>query len=377
MARSGEEARKIITKINKILQRKVVIGGVSAAISSPVTNRSFSFSAGYADIVRRDPIKNGALFGIGSITKIFVSVVILQLMEEGKLQLTDTVGQHLMAGSYRNIDCAKTATLEQLLSHRAGIDSWEDDVNWIAHGRGRDIQPAYLWNRAETLNYIRRPKLYAPNPGEYYYANTNYTLLGLIIEKVTCSSAEEQIRLRILQPLKMDQTYVEGFEKRPCETAPHRYHVANTQFRDIAGIGASFPEVGHEIINVTGSNLSVEWLAGGIISSTLDLLKFGTAMHHGTLLKPASRAIMQHFQPASHGDEVGRGLFRLRRRDSGDWLGHFGGVLGFTAGLWWQTDCVVCLLANVGTVHAGAYSAVPSTIHDTEFLSLAAQLAQV
>ncbi|TKA81255.1 hypothetical protein B0A55_02369 [Friedmanniomyces simplex] len=318
MAQQDPKHTDTITKIKEILTQNVVLG--------------------YADIVRQEPIDNEHLFGIGSITKVFVAVVTLQLIEEGRLQLTDTVKQHLTPDIYHDIDCAETASVDQLLSHRAGIDSWEQDPTWITHGRGRDMRPAYTWKRAETLDYIRRPKLHAPAPGEYYYANTNYTLLGLIIEKVTQSTAESQIRLRILQPLGMNHTFLEGFEE------------ASESKRRI-------PQVGDELIDVTGSNLSVSWLAGGMISSTTDLLKLGIAMQNGVLLTPASMANMQCFRPTTRpGEEMGCGLFRMQLpQDKGAWLGHS---------------------ANVGIVNTGGGSAVTSIIRESEFMPLAAQLVQ-
>ena len=64
------------------------------------------------------------------------------------------------------------------------------------------MKSIYTWHRAEILDYIRRPKRFAPEPGTYYYANTNCTLLGLVVEKVTQATAANQTRTRILEPLE-------------------------------------------------------------------------------------------------------------------------------------------------------------------------------
>jgi len=376
MAQQELKRGEIATQITNILKENVDVGGLSVAVSSATTGSPFLFSAGHADILRQEPMNNEHVFGIGSITKVFVAVVILQLIEEGKLSLTDTVGQHLSPAVYRGIDCAESASVEQLLSHRAGIDSWEDELSWIVHGRGREMAPAHVWNREETLDYIRRPKMHAPAPGNYDYSNTNYTLLGLIIDKVTRTTAESQIRLRILQPLKMHHTFLEGFEECENERAPHRYHFATSEFRDTAGVCPAFSQVGDELIDVTQSNLSVEWAAGGLMSTTTDLLKFGRALKNGLMFSPASTAIMQSFRPTEPGVEMGCGLFRLSLQDKGTWLGHSGGVLGFSAGLWWKDDCVLCLLWNVGTMHTGTKTAVMRIIRETEFLPLVTELIQ-
>ncbi|KAK3673894.1 hypothetical protein LTR78_006096 [Recurvomyces mirabilis] len=97
---------------------------------------AYHFHAGSADILHSQRIDEAHLFGIGSITKIFVAVVVLQLVEGGKLKLTDTVGLLLSAAFYRDSDDAESAAVQQLLSHTAGIDSWEDDPAWIVDGRG-------------------------------------------------------------------------------------------------------------------------------------------------------------------------------------------------------------------------------------------------
>ncbi|KAK4960990.1 hypothetical protein LTR10_001479 [Elasticomyces elasticus] len=281
--RSKTTSSEVVAKIDGVLRQNVTLGGLSVAVSSTTNPKPYTFAAGCADVVKQTPIEDDHSFGIGSITKVFVALITLQLIEEGRLHLSDTVKQHLQSHVYHDIDCAKPATIEQLLRHRAGIDSWEEDPIWIVQGRGRSIRPAYIWRREHTLEYVRRPKIFAPVPGEYYYASTNYTLLGLIIEEVTHTTAESEIRRRILDPLKMDHTFLEGFEDAKNEHAPRRYHLATARFQEVAGVSPAFSQVSSELIDVTGSNLSVSWLAGGMSSTTTDLLKLGRAMQQGLL----------------------------------------------------------------------------------------------
>ncbi|KUL86423.1 hypothetical protein ZTR_08088 [Talaromyces verruculosus] len=98
----------------------------------------------------------------------------------------------------------------------------------------------------------------------------------------------------------MDQTYFEGFEeaKHP-EHLPHRYHWATDRFRDTAGVAPSFPYVKDNLIEVTPSNLSTSWTAGGMISSVHDLLKFASALRDGRLLDSASKDILKDWKPFS------------------------------------------------------------------------------
>lgn len=371
------ERAHLSAQIDSILRENVKAGGLSAAVSSSHTG-PYCFQAGLASIAQGEAVDDTHLFGIGSITKVFVAVVVFQLVEEAKLGLTDTVGQHLHADVYRDIDDAETATIEQLLSHRAGIDSWEDDQSWIVDARGAKMDLAHIWEKTETLDYIRRPKVTAPIPGTWYYANTNYTLLGLIVEKITHNTAEEEIRRRILLPLDMKQTFLEGFEDSSRKNVACRYHYATAQFQETAGVCAAFPFLEDNLIEATGSNLSVSWLAGGMISHPLDLIKFALALRDGKLLKASASELMQCWRPTSIiNHEMGHGLFRQSLPGEGAWLGHSGGVLGFSAQLWWKEDedCVVCVLANAGTVHAGSVPFGSSgIIQRSEFLDLALRL---
>ncbi len=365
-----------IAKLKAILAGSVTAGvpGLSATIAT--ADRHWNLTAGLVDEVA--PVEPSHIFGIGSITKVFVAVVILQLVEEGKLHLSDTVGKVLSSGLYRDIDNAASATVERLLSHHAGIDSWEDDPVWIREGRGDRLDPGHVWGKAEPSEYIRRPRRTAPNPGEYGYSNTNYTLLGLMIEKATGSTAEGEMRRRILGPLGMEHTFLEGFEPRSNRrVATRRYHWATDTFCENAGFPGAFTKHG-QLIDCTGSNLSVEWTAGGMVSSASDLVKFAVALRDGKLLRPESMAFMTEWSPITETEEMGHGIFR--RKDGADdaWIGHNGSVLGFTAALWWKEkgDAVIAVVGNVGTVHCGKVpSSAAHVVLNTDIFEVVTELS--
>ncbi|QKX61054.1 uncharacterized protein TRUGW13939_08200 [Talaromyces rugulosus] len=366
-----------LAKLNAILEESIAAGvpGLSVEIAS--SRGHWTLTAGVSDGLQA--IEPTHVFGIGSITKVFTAVVIFQLIEEGKLHLSDTVCRILGSEIYRDIDDAAEATVAQLLSHTAGIDSWEDDSLWIREGRGSKLDPTHIWDKVEPLGYIRRPKITAPSRGDWYYANTNYTLLGLMIEKITQSTAEAEIRRRILEPLAMEHTFLEGFEPPNQGKLAHRYQWATDTFRDTAGICPSFPGARDgRLIDCTKSNLSVEWVAGGMVSSASDLTKFAVALRDGRLLSSESLDIMTTWRPATDSSEMGHGIFRRRDHGTNAWLGHFGGVLGFTGALWWKEegDCVISVLSNVGTMHAGKVpSSAAHVIIDSNILEIASQLA--
>lgn len=382
MSQPQRNREKLVAELEALLQNSVDSGapGVTAAISSS-GKVIWESAKGLSDILGGQPLNTRHHFGIGSITKVFVAVVILQLIDESKLTLSTTVGDILSPEVYSEIENAQQATIERLLCHHAGIDSWEEEPSWIVRGRGKDIRNDHIWGKTEALDYIRRPRVTAPEPGRAYYSNTNHTLLGLIIEKVTNHPAEEEIRHRILEPLNMDQTYFEGFEKpMHPEYLPHRYHWATETFRDTAGVAPSFPYVRPDIIEVTASNLSTSWTAGGMISSINDILKFAPALRDGQLLSSAGMESLKDWKPfLDSSQQIGHGIFRYisPATSKENWLGHSGGVLGFSTFLLWKEsgDCTVTVMSNVGAVHSGA---VPSKGIDifmqANFLELAAQL---
>ncbi|KAL6900604.1 beta-lactamase/transpeptidase-like protein [Trichoderma evansii] len=364
------------------LEQAVTAGvpGISAAVGS--ARGLWTFTAGMADLHNQQPIELSHIFGIGSITKLFTTVVIFQLIEEGRLHLSDTVGQLLDPEIYKNIDNAAEATITLLLTHHTGIDNWEDDPKCIRASRGSNLDPAHKWRKTEPLEYLRRPRLTAPERGNYYYSNTNYELLGFIIESITQNTAEGEIRRRIIEPLGMEYTFLEIFEPKNKGDIPRRYHFATESYRETAGMNPTLPEIDDgKLIDCTASNLSVEWTAGGMLSTPPDLVKFATALRDGRLLSEESLTTMKKWQPTTNAaSEIGHCLFKMKDSEGNAWLGHFGGVLGFTGALWWKDDgdCVLSVLSNVGTMHSGK---VPTSgahiLLETKLREIAIQLASI
>lgn len=365
------------------LQRAVDAGtpGLSAAIA---TKRGVVWTgvAGLADVQSGRPVDEATIFGIGSITKLFVTVVILQLVQEKRLSLDATLLALLGQGAMRGIANAATATVGQLLAHTAGVPSWEDDPAWIHKGRGDGLDPAHHWSKTEALDFIRDTTALNPPGMAFSYSNSGFTILGLIIERVTGHTAESEIHRRIILPLGLGSTYLEGFEPPQAGRLPHRYHYATPVFRATAGIAPGFPTVRPELspalIDASSSNLSVEWTAGGMISSPVDLVRLAGALRDGELLSAESLAYMQAWRPARPNTPIGHGLFRFGT-PAGALLGHNGSVLGFTGSLWWaeKGDAIVAVLANVGSMHAGK---IPPAAYDvalnSDFTALALDYAR-
>ena len=147
------------------------------------------------------PMEPDMLFYIASITKTFAAAVILQLAEEGVLSLNDSLHQWLP--SYPYID--STITIRQLLNHTSGIFNLHD------HGSYADSMynnPDKYWTPEETiLTFIDKPYFSPGTEGEWHYSNTNYLLIGMIIEQATQSDLATEMQNRVADPLQLDNIY--------------------------------------------------------------------------------------------------------------------------------------------------------------------------
>lgn len=358
------------------------IPGISAAIANS-DGLLWEGTAGSANLTTGEPVQKHTLFGIGSITKTFIAVVTLQLVEEGRLSLNQTPQDILGADVVGSVAGADTATLAQLLNHTSGIPTWEEDPVWIKDGRGAKQDPSHIWGRKEALPYISETPV-TNAPGEAFsYSNTNHTLLGLVIEKVTGNDAVSEIKARILAPLGLSEIYLEGFQPVPKGRVAGRYHYNTPEFREAAGVHQAFahlpPLADGEpaVFDASASNLSVEWTAGGMVATAGDLARYFAAFRAEKLLEPASMAVVKDWFPITQKIAVGHGLFRRETEGGYTVVGHTGGVLGFSAAAYWfeDRDIIVVVLSNIGVMHVGKRPPNGAALaYENTFISTAAQL---
>ena len=341
----------------------------------------WSDALGYADLYRRRRARTDYLYGIGSITKMFVACVIEELVDEGRLNI-DATGRELLGEDIvANIPNADRATVRQMLDHTSGVPSWEFDPEWIRHGRGAAMEIDHRWGKTEALDYLKSGRDKAANePGAgYSYSNSNYTLLGLIIEKVTGHEAVAEIHHRILDPLRLTDIRFEGFEPVDLSRLPSRYHFGTAEFLRDAGMHSTFHRIDRQLIDVSRSNLSTEWTAGAVVATARDLALFARALRDGQIVSPAGLDRMKEFKPTDDKDEdMGQGL-ALDRYGSEALIGYTGNVLGFGAAVGWVLgeDVVIALMTNVGAMHSGDSAYYPEKLlKDTDVIRAARTLAR-
>ncbi len=217
---------------------------------------------------------------------------------------------------------------------------------------------SHIWGKDETLQYIKNiPPDF--DPGEKYsYSNTNYTILGLVIEAVCGKDLTVAIQKRIFKPLGIENTFLESFEKTGKEFV-HHYHYSTPEFDKIAGVHKKFNEIRPFLVESTAANLSTEWAAGGMASTASDLVKWGQALlAKKTINKSVFEEYFTYYPPKTTSPsplKYMQGIYKLENYYKGKTvIGHSGGTLGFSANMFWieDTDIVIVALANVGNMHS-------------------------
>jgi D-alanyl-D-alanine carboxypeptidase len=263
-------------------------------------------------------MRAGDRFRAGSIMKTFVSAATLQLVEEGRLGLDDTLPQVLPRRVTARFADADRITVRMLLNHTSGLGSYTDEP-----GFEREVatHPRKRWSTAELLDRAAaRPRTGAPGE-RYSYSNTNYNLLGLIIERATGKSWRAVVRERILRPLHLRHT-----------SLPRPGHIPSG--RDIAH---GYQRIDGKRYDLTRVDSSMAGAAGGhaLLTTTSDLARFNRALLAGRLFRRAGtlRAMRTFVAAQDHPFEVGYGLGLERDLLPGgvEMVGNMGDTAGYRA----------------------------------------------
>jgi D-alanyl-D-alanine carboxypeptidase len=251
---------------------------------------------------------------IGSITKTLTATAILQQIELGHLSYSNTLGEYVTGIKYGN-----EITVRQMLAMQSGVYDWENDPAFQA---AVGTNPGAKWEPSDTVESIRKhePEF---KPGEYvHYNESNYVLLGLILEAVTGETAEAAITKNVINPLGLTQTSLPAptaAEPQPTKMPEPFAHGYNRY--------AGFPT------DTTGFNARIGWTMGGIVSTVGDLASWGHDLGTGALISSEKFAERKQFCAAGawpYGGPTrfgyGLGLMQL-----GNWIGHDGSVPGFSS----------------------------------------------
>jgi D-alanyl-D-alanine carboxypeptidase len=293
---------------------KLVSDGVPGAIALERDGgREWHAAAGVADLRTKKAIGADDRFRIGSMTKAFVSTVVLQLVAERRLSLEDSL-EHLLPGVVPN---GAAITLRELMNHTSGLYDYIDLPFYVQLLR----DPLKTWRPLELVRRaVAHPPLFAPGTS-WSYSNTNYILLGLIVAAAdeaptplqVANPALEAYR-RIVLPLGLWQTTFPLVD--PDVRGPHAHgYVIDPP-----------PEWGlPTILDTTRSSPSWAWTAGAIISTLDDVADFHRALFTGRLLGADQQRELLTTVAAGPNLEYGLGVFKLQTPCGPAW-GHDGGT---------------------------------------------------
>ena len=260
-------------------------------------NVVFNKAYGFADVDKNISAHRMTKYKIGSVTKTFTAVMIMQLIEEKKLNLQTKLNRF-----YPKITNAEKITIYDLLHHRTGI------VDYI-NGDSITAKNIYRFHSKEEM--IQKITDYKPlfEPGtKNEYSNSNYNLLGYIIETLTKKSYAENLQTRIVKKANLVNTY---FPSEKINTAK--------------GESYSYTNNGSQWEKITEWENSIAYSAGAIISTPADVTRFMYTLFDGKLIKPSSLEQMKEIKEG-YGKALMQFPFGERR-----FYGHTGGIENFRA----------------------------------------------
>ncbi len=317
--------------------RDTGVSGVLAEVN--IGPRRIVGTSGIADLESGGPLDVHGHFRMGSNTKTFVAVVVLQLAAEGRLSLDDTVERWLPGVVNGNGNDGAAITVRQLLQHTSGLYDYTDDLL----ARITSVQE-YQKLRFETLTpaqlvamAMAHEPTFAPGQG-WAYANTNYILAGMIIKKVTGWDWAHEVRDRIIRPLGLRHTFAPG---------------ANTDLPDPHASGYLYFDQDTPV-ETADANLTWADAAGALVTTASDLSRFWDAIGRGTLLRPAQQRQMRTtvlattFQEDRPGLRYGLGLEWSPLSCGGYWS-HDGDVPGFSTRTGISTDGRRTIVISIST----------------------------
>ncbi|MFE3559131.1 serine hydrolase domain-containing protein [Streptomyces sp. NPDC059193] len=332
-------AAKLDAAVQRVL-REARVPGVIVGLWAPGKG-SYVRTFGVADKATGSPMETGFNIRIGSETKTFTVTALLELVDQGKVALDDTIGKYV-----DGVPNGDRITLRELAGMRSGLFNYsldEDFSKALAAGPTRPFTPQQL------LDYsFKHPVQFEPN-AKWQYSNTNLILLGLVVEKAGGKPLQEFIREEVLEPA--------GLRRTVFPTDAH--------FPDPHPQGYTDDTTG-KIVNATDWNPSWAWAAGAMISDLMDLRSWARTVATGSLLTPETQA--ERLKTTSidgiPGAGYGLGIFDVQ-----GWIGHNGSLPGYETLTVYlpEARATMVVLLNTDVLHEGQE---PSTLFGEAITSI-------
>jgi D-alanyl-D-alanine carboxypeptidase len=330
--------------------RQSGVPGAVAAVRTP--EGTWVSTLGVADKASGKPMRADMHHRIGSVTKTFTATLLLRAAADGRLSLDDTIGQYV-----EGVPNGDEITLRQMADMSSGIASYTLDEQWQEE---LFADPEAVWTPEELARIgIEDSQVFDPGDG-WQYSNTNYVLLGMVLEQVTGKPIERLYSKQIIKPLHLKET---SFPDAADSSIPEPYDHGYTLQGQSDG----------EPVDATHWNPSWAWSAGGMISTVDDMLVYGRALGTGKGLLPREQqaerltSFLYGLPPNSPEKAYGLGLVTV-----GGWLGHTGTQPGFNTTVYYHPQLHTTVVVEVNSdISVGG-----KTPADLIFGTLAAELGK-
>ena len=288
------------------IAHQLVRDGAPGALA--VVRTQLGIHRAQAGLARRRPRTAMAAtdrFRVASITKTFVAAVVLQLVAEEKLRLDDSV-QRWLPGL---VPSGRSITIRELLNHTSGLFDYFGDQAFV---RAVLAHPGRIWPPRKLVAIATSHLPLFPPGRDWSYSNTNYILLGLVVEAAVGTPLDQQLQQRIFGPLGLTAT-----------SFPTGAWIDGAHARGYVGF-ATLPRL-RSLLDTSAVSPSLAWAAGAIVSTGDDVTSFYAALLGGRLLPPELLAAMETPAP---GVQYGLGLLEADT-PCGPAYGHEGDLLGY------------------------------------------------
>lgn len=317
---SDSTEKRLADVVERELRRAKLPGaivGVQRAGRAP-----WRIARGVSNLETRQPMSVREHVRIGSVTKAFVTSLLMELDEEGQLSLDDPISDYV-----DGVPGGEQITLRELANMTSGLsDYFSNEQFSIEYLTGESFTPEHLLELGLEL-----PPHAAPDSG-WWYSNTNTVLLGLVIQQVTGERLASALRHRVFRPLGLRESSLPSRPQMPKPFAE----------------GYTRQTVNGRLGDATFATPTATWAAGGMVSTVRDLLRAAPMFATGRpLLDPASqreRTDWVTFPPNSRFQQYGIGLLGFN-----GWIGHNGGIPGYTAIAWHLPQQRLSLVVSVNS----------------------------
>jgi D-alanyl-D-alanine carboxypeptidase len=299
---------KAIAEIEALADNAIAAGIPGLSLAVMRGEKTITLARGVADRTTGAALSSDHHLRVASVAKSLVASVVLQLVEEGALKLNDNVDAWLpgMLPAHRDV------TIEHLLRLESGIFDFASDERYMAPYLEGDFE--HVWTPQALVGLAADHAPTAPPRTRFEYSNTNYVLLGLVVERITGEPLASAVEKRVTTPLGMKATTMETGTQLPAPYA-HGY---------LVGMG--------EPIDVTGISASSTYGCGNMVSTPLDMAVFYRSLVRGQVVSREQLRSMFTTDPAVPATKYGMGVFRFDHDNylhCGDFIGHDGGIPGY------------------------------------------------